>query len=542
MKDKAPWLVMVLLLAVAGALLYFYWPWAPKRPPMASPPAPTEPAPPAPVVPPAPEEPVEVPPAQPPAPGQAFVLLDGVRVSLDTFLAALGRAIVFQDQAWLDALGQKRLEIEGDAVPALLAVAQGPAMLFARVAAVELLGRMQARASVPVLAELIASREAFLQDAALRALSRIGGPQAFEAIANAIPTFGDPGLRMRAARALAQAGVEAAYAALLALLADPDERVRAEAALALGRRGDPRAIGPLFNMATNAVRAETLLAALEGAYTLDARALATGQAVDFLDHHPEALRELQRRLASPGVDARFAAPYPPGFFDAGGLPVRFAEGEHARVGILVDPGASGMDLAAIAERVFAVSPFDRYRDFFFLRVIAEYEEDLSRGVPRPRAYDSRGTFLPSGMAVSVLDGTFVLRFALIKELMPGVTGVTRGREAQVTLDSLVHEVGHAFAQLADEYDDPRAGDLGKANLETRDAATLKWQPLVQHGFLPQGRFLREQVVNGQDVGTWVVPSDGCFMNNQPGDARYCPVCQLEVVDRICRLTGAARPW
>ncbi|GEM_PF-3106525 len=541
MKDKAPWIVMVLLLAVAGALLYFYWPWAPKRPTPAPPQGPAEPQPLAPVVPPAPE-PKEVPEAQPPAPGQVFVLLDGVRVSLETFLAALGRAIVFQDQAWLDALGLKRLELEGDAVPALLAVAQGPAMLFARVAAVELLGRMQARAATTVLAELIASREAFLQDAALRALSRIGGPQAFEAIANAIPTMGDPGLRIRAARALAQAGVEAAYAALLALLSDPDERVRAEAALALGRRGDPRAIGPLVTMATNAARAETLIAALEAAYTLDVRALTTGQAVDLLDHHPEARAELKRRLDSPGVDARFTAPYPPGFFDAGGLPVRFAEGENARIGILIDPGSSGMDLAAIASRVFAVSPFDRYQGFFFLRVIAEYEEDLSRGVPRPRAYDSHGTFLPSGMAVSVLDGTFVVRFALLQELMPGVTGVTRGREAQVTPDSLVHEVGHAFAQLADEYDDPRAGDLGKANLEARDAVKPKWQPLVDHGFLPQGRFLREQVVNGSDVGTWVVPSDGCFMNNQPTDARYCPVCQIEVVDRICRLTGAARPW
>lgn len=533
---------MVLLLAMAGALLYSYRPWTPKRPPPTVPNTPTEPAPPAPVVPPTPDEPEVVPPPQPPAPGQAFVLLDGVRVSLDTFLAAWGRAIVFQDQAWLDALGLKRLELEGDAVPALLSVAQGPAMLFARVAAVELLGRMTARDAVPVLADLVASREAFLQDAALRALSRIGGPQAVEAIADAIPTMGDPGLRMRAARALAQAGDQAAYSALLALLADPDERVRAEAALALGRRGDRNAVGALVTMATNATRAETVVAALSAAFTLDERALATGQAVDLLERHPEARRELQRRLDAPDTDTRFTAPYPPGFFDAGGLPVRFAEGEHARVGILVDPGQSGLDLASIASRVFAISPFDRYRDFFFLRVIAEYEEDLSRGVPRPRAYDSQGTFLPSGMAVSVLDGTFVVRFALLQELMPGVTGVTRGREAQVTLGSLVHEVGHAFAQLADEYDDPRAGDLGKANLESRDAGTLKWQPLVDRGFLPQGRFPREQVIDGKDTGAYVVPSDNCFMNNQPIDSRYCPVCQLEVVDRICRLTGAARPW
>ena len=40
---------------------------------------------------------------------------------------------------------------------------------------------------------MIASREPFLQDAALRALARIGDPAAIEAMAGALPAMLDPG-------------------------------------------------------------------------------------------------------------------------------------------------------------------------------------------------------------------------------------------------------------------------------------------------------------------------------------------------------------
>lgn len=539
-RNPAPWLVLLLLLAVAVWLARSYGPLAPKRP--AAPPAAIVPRPPAPIIPAPPQPPPkEAPPAFAPRSGDVSILLDGVRVSLDTFLAALGRALVFHDQAWLDALGKKKLEIEGDYLPALLAIARGPAMLFSRVAAVELLGRMEARDAVPALAEVIASREPFLQEASLRALARIATPPAIEAIAASLPAMLDPGLRVRAARALAQAGGESAYAALIALLTDPDERVRAEAAVALGRRGDARAVGPLVAAATVAQHPETLIAALSAAFTLDSRALGSAQVADLLDRRPEARRELDRRIR-PAADTRFTANYPPGFFDDGGLPVRFDEGEDARIGVLVDPGRSGMDVGEIASRIFAKAPFDRYREFFYLRLSAEYEEDLSRGAPRPRAYDARGTFLPSGMPVSILDATFVLRFTSAEQLMPGVSGVTRGHEAEVTLDSLLHEVGHAFAELGDEYDSVRAGDLGGANLELREAGVAKWQGLVDRGFLPREKIPRRQVAEGNDIGKYDVPSGDCFMNNHPTDQRYCPVCQLEIIDRVCRLTGAARPW
>ncbi len=534
------WTVALALLALLGALLIP----DPRRPPKRT----TSRAAPQPAQPESrgtierPEPSREAPPPPAPRQGEFFVLVDGVRVSFDTFLSALGRALVFEDGAWLDALGKKTIELEGDAITALLVAGRLPSNLFVRVAAVELLGRMRSQEALPLLGDSLASREPFLQNAALRALERIGGLQATSMIARAIPAMLDPGLRIRAAQALARAAGEEAYAALLGLLRDPDERVRAVAALALGRRGDPRAVTSLVATATTATHPRTLLAALEAAFALDDRAFGPAQVADLLDRRPEARGEIERRLRGEGTLTRFNAPYPPGFFDDGGSPVPFVEGEHARIGILVDPGESHMDVAEIGECVFSESPFDRYREFFFLRLASEYEEDLSSGAPRLRAYDAHGRPVPLGVGASLLDGTFLLRFVSKDELMPGVSGVTRGREARVTPESVLHEVGHAFARLADEYDDALAGDLDGANLEPRATPEPKWQPLVDHGFVPRGRFPRVEVVDGQDTGRFVVPSGDCFMNNHRADDRYCPVCQLELIEQISKLTGASHPW
>lgn len=535
----ARWAAMLCLLAFLGALLIP----SPSRPRKraATRPAPS-PEPPAASLPPSPQEGVQEAPPPRAEQGEAFILVAGVRVSVETFLSALGRALVFGDQAWLDSLGKKTLEMEGDGVPALLDAAHAPSPLFVRIAALELLGRMGAQDALPLLGDSLVSREPLLQDAALRALSRIGGAESASIIARAVPAMLDPGLRIRAAHALAQAEGDQAYSALLGLLMDPDERVRAAAALVLGRRGDPRALDSLIAAATNATRPKTLLAVVEAAFALDARAFGSHEISGLLDRHPEAREEIERLVRGESTRTRFNAPYPPDFFGDGGGPIPFVEGEHSRIGILVDPGESHMNVAEIGECIFSESPFDRYREFFFLRLASEYEDDLSRGASRPRAYDVQGRPAPSGVGVSILDGTFLVRFVSRDELLPGVSGVTRGREARVTPESLLHEIGHAFARLADEYDDALAGDLDGANLELRATPEPKWQPLVEHGFLPRERFARVEVVDGHDQGRFVVPSDDCFMNNHRKDDRYCPVCQLELIDRISKLTGASPPW
>jgi len=40
-------------------------------------------------------------------------------------------------------------------------------------------------------------------------------------------------------------------------------------------------------------------------------------------------------------------------------------------------------------------------------------------------------------------------------------------------DSILHEIGHAFAELADEYSHPRASNFAAVNLGDRGARRLK---------------------------------------------------------------------
>jgi len=83
----------------------------------------------------------------------------------------------------------------------------------------------------------------------------------------------------------------------------------------------------------------------------------------------------------------------------------------------------------------------------------------------------------------------------------------------------------------------------KANLDYRSHATLKWQPLIEQGFIPSRRIKRIQQENNADVGRFLIPTESCCMNNTLSDTiEYCPVCQLQIIDSICRLSGATPPW
>ena len=111
-------------------------------------------------------------------------------------------------------------------------------------------------------------------------------------------------------------------------------------------------------------------------------------------------------------------------------------------------------------------------------------------------------------------------------------------------DSILHEIGHAFAELADEYSHPRASNFAAVNLEDRSMHRPKWNRLIEQGLLPGRRIERVETVKGLDRGKFIIPSNNCYMNNHrnPGDDRYCPVCQLAIIDRISQLSGAAVPW
>ena len=86
--------------------------------------------------------------------------------------------------------------------------------------------------------------------------------------------------------------------------------------------------------------------------------------------------------------------------------------------------------------------------------------------------------------------------------------------------------------------------LTAANLEDRHSGNLKWNGLIEQGFLPNSKIERIEDINGLDRGEFIIPSDNCYMNNHnnPKDDRYCPVCQLAIIDRVTQLSGAASPW
>lgn len=147
-----------------------------------------------------------------------------------------------------------------------------------RAFAAELLGRIGGAKAVPALLEtVVATRteDADVREVALRALARIADPRAVEPLIQALETAegwlapriadiltrhgeavveplvtmlndGHRPARAWAANVLGEVRAHRAFPSLVRLLGDPEDEVRAKAATALGRLGDPRAVGYLL--------------------------------------------------------------------------------------------------------------------------------------------------------------------------------------------------------------------------------------------------------------------------------------------------------
>lgn len=248
-------------------------------------------------------------------------------------------------------------------------------------------------------------------------------------------------------------------------------------------------------------------------------------------------------------DGRYPSKYPEDFFGPGGAEVNFNPSIHKKIGILIQNRAR-LSLSEITHMIFKTAPFDRYKRFFYFRIEEEFREDIANNnILSTRAYDYSGRAIPGGLPVSEGQGSFnlvFLRFGLREVIRCSCKGVTiqtnQGNFAYVGEDSILHEIGHAFAGLADEYSDSRASDFTAVNLEDRHAHKLKWSGLIEQGFLPNRRIERVEIVDGIDRGRFLIPSNNCYMNNHQNDDRYCPVCQLAIIGRISQLSGVIPPW
>lgn len=250
-------------------------------------------------------------------------------------------------------------------------------------------------------------------------------------------------------------------------------------------------------------------------------------------------------------NGRYAFNYPRDFFSSGGKEVEFDASAYNKIGVLVT-NRTTRTLSEITRMIFSAPPFDRYKRFFYLRIEDEFREDMaSNNTLSTRAYDYNGRPINGGLPISEGKGSFnliFLKFGMREVIQCSCNGATihtnQGNFSFVGEDSILHEIGHAFAGLADEYSHPKASNFAAVNLEDRQAGNLKWKALIGQGFLPDRRIERIEVIGGLDRGRFLVPSNDCYMNNHrnPNDDRYCPVCQIAIIDRISQLSGATLPW
>lgn len=460
---------------------------------------------------PAPAPPPSAEPVRAPAPGRPG---QGPERLLP-MLQQLGRARLVRDRRTLEDLRRRMPPVFEEDFAWVRS--QLKAELFAAAGAAELAAAFGRRDAVGDLAAVLASgASALLKDVVIDTLASLGGDGAAGALLVTARNDPDEGLRARAVGALGGFAGPESYGALTAALRDPSAVVRSAAASALSRLPSRQAV-------------ELLLAAMSGEPDPKIQAdLALGAYAAGGEEWFEAV--VQAILARPAVvdvvyqrrrardESRYRAPYTKAFFEAGQPAVPRPSGARP-IGITVETGP-GVTLADVAARIFAAAPLDRYRDWFRLRRAEEF--------PAPRAYDAHGT--PAGdVPYDDLDGTVFLRFRDPKTFEPGVLGFTKGCEAYVTDVSMLHELGHAFARLGDEYPDGSAADA--ANLARQ--APVAWEPLVRASTLPPP--LRRDAA-------FFVPSADCHMANRPAPTRFCPVCQLEIHARLWELAGAPLPW
>lgn len=434
---------------------------------------------------------------------------------LRAFLTDLGRARLLRDRRTLDRLRAAVPPVFDSDFPWIYGWLSGD--LFLGAGAAELSRLFGRQDSVPPLAgALRAASHPFLKDILIETLGAIGGDAAEAALISGLRDDGDDSIRLRCAAALAGFHAPETMRSLILALGDPSPRVRTAAAAALARLNPTGAVDALLRALRDerdaGVQADLVMSAYAGA--------------------PESVRDLIRQsvLGLPAAgeilrtrvriqdESRYRRPYERTFFEPGGPAIpRGPTGK--RIGITLETGAA-ITPREVGSMLFSVAPLDRYRDWFYVRKASDF--------PATAAFDASGNALPD-VPYDDLEGTVFLHFKDPATFAEGVLGFTQGCHAFVQGVSLLHEFGHAFGTLGDEYADGSRFDA--SNVSRKAAAP--WRPLIQFGVLAAP--IRRDA-------DFYIPSDNCFLNNSPLQSRYCPVCQLQVHSRMAELAGAPLQW
>jgi hypothetical protein len=269
------------------------------------------------------------------------------------------------------------------------------------------------------------------------------------------------------------------------------------------------------------------------------------------------------------IEPRYQLQYQKDFFKTGGAQIKFNPDEYLRIGVLIE-NKTNWSLNEILNIFFSVAPFDRYRNFFEFTMTQNIDQALALKNEFLTAYDGWGNRLAGGFDISstrIQASLIILKVGDVEFFKTGTRGYSRGKTAVAQPYTILHELGHVLARLGDEYSvqegeeytefETLAKSMGeqfhsrlsgwrtqtKPNLDLRTRKVLKWQPLIDQGFIPTERIERKEFqYGGKEVGRFVIPTAHCVMNNPERDNEFCPVCQLQIIEMICQFTGAPIPW
>lgn len=209
------------------------------------------------------------------------------------------------------------------------------------------------------------------------------------------------------------------------------------------------------------------------------------------------------------------------------------------------------DAKSLFDYMFSIAPFNRYADFFNLYTIRVVSKASGMGLASDTYF---GAFAWGGSRQLKFSLNRSLR--LLQHLVPGyndnqgqtIGGVlvnsgyyagSGGMVLGVTLNSwshemFVHEFGHTFANLADEYyygEQAQASNASEqhANLtQETDPAKVKWKEWM--GVDGVGIFHNLTSPYSHNQGAWYKPHRNCKMQYNGG--RFCPVCREALVETI----------
>jgi hypothetical protein len=388
--------------------------------------------------------------------------------------------------------------------------------LFTAAGAAEILRLFRRQAAVPALDSALGRpSHPFLKEIVIETLGSLGGDAAEAALLRSLRDDPDDGVRLECAAALGRFSGPETLRSLIQALHDPSLRVRSAASTSLAHLNGTGAVDALLRALGEERDPATQADLIVAAYSL---ADEPGREVlrrTLPDRPAWGVLQSRTRLHD---GSRYERPYDRTFFEPGGAAIP-RDPSKPRIGITLEPGLT-IAPRELALLLFGAAPLDRYRDWFYFRKADDF--------PGTAAFDASGNPL-GDIPYGDLEGTVFLHFADPASFARGVLGFTRGCHAVVQGVSLLHEFGHAFARLGDEYADGSQEDA--PNLFRQ--AAVPWRPLIASGLL-SAPLHRD--------GTFFIPTENCYLNNTPIQSRYCPVCQLEMHARVAELAGAPLPW